>query len=77
MENTTFQNLCTACGTGNPDFRFSNVADVPKERLEEFERCDAPRLVYGESGFAQGYAQENDFVYVDMERIREEGNLVW
>lgn len=44
---------------------------------DAFAGCDALRLVYGESGFAQGYAQENDFVYVDMERIREEGNLVW
>lgn len=44
---------------------------------DAFAGCDALRLVYGESGFVQSYAQENDFVYVDMGRIREEGNLVW
>ncbi|MDE7200168.1 MAG: leucine-rich repeat domain-containing protein [Lachnospiraceae bacterium] len=49
----------------------SEIAD------DAFTGCDALRLVYGESEFAQSYAQENDFVYVDMERIREEGNLVW
>ncbi len=49
----------------------SEIAD------DAFAGCDALRLVYGESEFAQNYAQENDFVYVDMERIREEGNLVW
>ncbi len=49
----------------------SEIAD------DAFAGCDALRLVYGEGEFAQNYAQENDFVYVDMERIREEGNLVW
>lgn len=49
----------------------SEIAD------DAFAGCDALRLVYGESEFARNYAQENDFVYVDMERIREEGNLVW
>lgn len=49
----------------------SEIAD------DAFTGCDALRLVYGESEFAQSYAQKNDFVYVDTERIREEGNLVW
>ncbi len=49
----------------------SEIAD------DAFAECTALRLIYGESEFAQNYAQENDFVYVDMERIREEGNLVW
>lgn len=49
----------------------SEIAD------DAFTGCDALRLIYGKSEFAQSYAQENDFVYVDMERIREEGNLVW
>lgn len=44
---------------------------------DAFSGCDALRLVYGESEFAKSYAQENGFVYVDMERIREEGNRVW
>ncbi len=44
---------------------------------DAFTGCESLRLVYGESEFARNYAQENDFVYVDMERVREEGNLVW
>ena len=44
---------------------------------DAFTGCESLRLVYGESEFARSYAQENDFVYVDMERVREEGNLVW
>ena len=44
---------------------------------DAFTGCESLRLVYGESEFARNYTQENDFVYVDMERVREEGNLVW
>ena len=44
---------------------------------DAFTGCESLRLVYGESEFARNYAKENDFVYVDMERVREEGNLVW
>lgn len=44
---------------------------------DAFTGCESLRLVYGESEFARNYAQENDFVYVDLERVREEGDLVW
>lgn len=49
----------------------SEIAD------DAFAGCDALRLVYGESKFANNYARKYDLIYVDMERIREEGNLVW
>ena len=47
-----------------------NVKQIGRRTL-----ADCPFLE--ESEFARNYAQENDFVYADMERVREEGNLVW
>ncbi|MBD5494201.1 MAG: leucine-rich repeat domain-containing protein [Lachnospiraceae bacterium] len=51
--------------------------EVSEIAEDAFTGCESLRLVYGESEFAQNYAEANDFVYVDMERVREEGNLVW
>ncbi|MDE6747570.1 MAG: leucine-rich repeat domain-containing protein [Lachnospiraceae bacterium] len=51
--------------------------EVSEIAEDAFTECESLRLIYGESEFAQNYAETNDFVYVDMERVREEGNLVW
>ena len=51
--------------------------EVSEIAEDAFTGCESLRLVYGESEFAQNYAETNEFVYVDMERVREEGNLVW
>lgn len=51
-----------------------NVSEIADDA---FTGCEALRLVYGESKFAEEYAQMNGLVYVDFSRIREEGNLVW
>lgn len=51
--------------------------NVSKIADDAFTGCEALRMVYGESKFAEEYAQMNGLVYVDFSRIREEGNLVW
>ncbi|MDE5596528.1 MAG: leucine-rich repeat domain-containing protein [Lachnospiraceae bacterium] len=63
---------------GDTGLKQVTVQPAVSEIAEDaFTGCESLRLVYGESEFARNYAQENDFVYVDMERVREEGNLVW
>lgn len=42
-----------------------------------FEGCPNLMLVYGSSMYAEIYAQQEGLVYVDVNRIEEEGNLVW
>ncbi|MBD5552345.1 MAG: leucine-rich repeat domain-containing protein [Lachnospiraceae bacterium] len=42
-----------------------------------FEGCSNLKLVYGSSTYAEIYAQQEGLVYVDVNRIEEEGNLVW
>lgn len=50
---------------------------VEKIRDSAFEGCPDLKLVYGSSAYAEIYAQQKGLVYVDENRIEEEGNLVW
>lgn len=42
-----------------------------------FMECDKLYLIYGSNFCAEKYAQRNGLVYVDLERIEEEGGIVW
>jgi len=42
-----------------------------------FDGCPSLRLIYGNSQFAEIYAQKEGYVYVDLDRIESEGNVVW
>lgn len=42
-----------------------------------FMECDKLYLIYGSNPCAEDYAQTNGLVYVDLERIKEEGGMVW
>ena len=42
-----------------------------------FMKCDKLYLIYGSNPCAENYARGNGFVYVDLERIEEEGGVVW
>lgn len=45
--------------------------------LNAFRGCPSLRLIYGNSRFAEVYAQKEGYVYVDLDRIEEEGGRVW
>lgn len=45
--------------------------------VELFANCPSLRLVYGNCPDVKYFAQERGMVYVDLDRIQEEGNLVW
>ncbi|MDE7282060.1 MAG: leucine-rich repeat domain-containing protein [Lachnospiraceae bacterium] len=63
---------------GDTELKQITIQPEMSEIAEDaFTGCESLRLVYGESEFARNYAETNDFVYVDMERVREEGSLVW
>lgn len=42
-----------------------------------FMECDNLYLIYGSNSCAENYAQESGLVYVNLERIKEEGDIVW
>ena len=42
-----------------------------------FMKCNKLYLIYGSNSCAESFAQRNGLVYVDLERIGEEGGLVW
>lgn len=42
-----------------------------------FMECDKLYLIYGSNPCAEDYAQKNGLVYVNLERIEEEGGMVW
>lgn len=42
-----------------------------------FMECDKLYLIYGSNSCAENYAQINGLVYIDLERIEEEGGIVW
>lgn len=45
--------------------------------LSAFMECDRLYLIYGRNSCAENYAQRNGLVYVNLERIEEEGGIVW
>ena len=42
-----------------------------------FLECNKLYLIYGSNSCAENYAQRNGLVYVNLERIEEEGGIVW
>ena len=44
---------------------------------DAFAECTELQLVYGDSEFAEAYAEKEGKIYVDFNRIREEGSQVW
>ena len=42
-----------------------------------FVECNKLYLIYGSNSCAETYAQRNGLVYVNLERIEEEGGIVW
>ena len=44
---------------------------------DAFAECTELQLVYGDSEFAKAYAEKEGKIYVDFNRIREEGSQVW
>ena len=42
-----------------------------------FMECNKLYLIYGSNSCAENYAQRNGLVYVNLERIEEEGGIVW
>ncbi len=46
-------------------------------RGHQFKGCENLRLIYGKSAYAKAFAEEQGYVYVDLNRIKEEGNIVW
>ncbi len=52
---------------GGPAFEFYRA----------FEGCCGLKLAYGNSPYAEAYAEVLGLVYVDLNRVEEEGNLVW
>ena len=82
LEEMTFPEGMTDIGAGI----FEGCAELKKIVLPErmcsidenaFAGCTELQLVYGDSEFAEAYAEKEGKTYVDFNRIREEGNQVW
>ncbi len=82
LEEMTFPEGMTDIGAGI----FEGCTELKKIVLPEsmcsidenaFAGCTELQLVYGDSEFAEAYAEKEGKTYVDFNRIREEGNQVW
>lgn len=66
--------ICAYC----PDLEKVIVPQSMEEiSSSAFMECNKLYLIYGSNSCAENFTQRNGLVYVDLERIEEEGGLVW
>lgn len=65
---------CRYCSRLEKVYLPNSIADMG---YHPFKGCENLRLIYGRSEHAKGFAEELGCVYVDLNRIEEEGNIVW
>ncbi|MBD5530671.1 MAG: leucine-rich repeat domain-containing protein [Lachnospiraceae bacterium] len=72
--------ICAYCPRLEKIYFPRDMEDIGAPHFEfysAFEGCHELKLAYGNSPYAEAYAEVLGLVYVDLNRIEEEGNLVW
>ncbi len=71
-------NVCTGCVSLEGIYLPPGlVVRISRGYDNSFISCPNLKLIYGKDEYAEQYALVNNYTYVDMNRIEEEGNIVW
>ncbi len=75
---TTGARICAYCPRLEKIYLTMDMEKMEyRDFYRAFEGCSGLKLVYGNSPYAEMYAEVLGLVYVDLNRIEEEGNLAW